>query len=51
MIKLDQIEVTFGDFVALKNINIHVKEGDYRFYKAQRRASQCPRGRYYRYSD
>lgn len=29
MIKLDQIEVTFGDFVALKNINIHVKEGEF----------------------
>lgn len=29
MIKLEQIEVTFGNFVALKNINIHVKEGEF----------------------
>lgn len=29
MIKLDRIEVTFGNFVALKNINIHVKEGEF----------------------
>lgn len=29
MIKLDNIEVRFGDFKALKNINIHVKEGEF----------------------
>lgn len=29
MIKLNHIGVTFGDFVALKNINIHVKEGEF----------------------
>ena len=29
MIKLENIDVCFGDFKALKNINIHVKEGDF----------------------
>ena len=29
MIKLENIEVTFGDFKALKDINIHVKEGEF----------------------
>ena len=29
MIKLDNIGVTFGSFEALKNINIHVKEGEF----------------------
>lgn len=29
MIKLENIEVCFGDFKALKDINIHVKEGEF----------------------
>jgi len=29
MIRLDGIEVRFGDFTALKDINIHVKEGEF----------------------
>ena len=29
MIKLENIDVCFGDFKALKNINIHVKEGEF----------------------
>ena len=29
MIRLDGIEVRFGDFMALKDINIHVKEGEF----------------------
>lgn len=29
MIKLENIEVRFGDFKALNNINIHVKEGEF----------------------
>ena len=29
MIKLDNIGVTFGSFEALKDINIHVKEGEF----------------------
>ncbi len=29
MIKLENIEVCFGDFKALNNINIHVKEGEF----------------------
>ena len=29
MICLDGIEVRFGDFTALKDINIHVKEGEF----------------------
>ncbi len=29
MIKLDNIGVTFGNFEALKNINIHIKEGEF----------------------
>lgn len=29
MIKLDNISVNFGDFQALKSINIHVKEGEF----------------------
>lgn len=29
MIKLENISVNFGDFRALKNINIHVKEGEF----------------------
>ena len=28
MIHLNGIEVRFGDFTALKDINIHVKEGE-----------------------
>lgn len=29
MIKLNDIEVKFGDFTALSNINVHVKEGEF----------------------
>ena len=29
MIQLNNIEVRFGDFTALKDINIHVKEGQF----------------------
>ncbi|MBQ6528807.1 MAG: ABC transporter ATP-binding protein, partial [Clostridia bacterium] len=29
MIRLNDIEVRFGDFTALKDINIHVKEGEF----------------------
>lgn len=29
MIKLDNIEVKFGDFLALSNINLEIKEGEF----------------------
>lgn len=29
MIRLENIEVSFGDFKALKGVNIHVKEGEF----------------------
>ena len=59
MIRLENIGVKFGSFEALKNINIHVKEGefftflglrknnnapyDYRFYPAKQRNGQRSR--------
>ena len=58
MIRLENIGVKFGSFEALKNINIHVKEGEFftflgpsgcgktttlRFYPAKQRNGQRSR--------